>query len=101
MTQFRIKSIVAVGAIALVAGVVTSRAETLAAHTGAQPQNACGERASIVEGLARDFKEQPAAVGVVNQDAVIEVFVSTNGTWTIIATGVDGKSCLISAGESW
>ena len=29
------------------------------------------------------------------------VFVSGNGTWTIIATGTDGKSCLLSAGKDW
>ena len=94
MTAFRTPLMVAVGVAAtLLAGSLTSRAQTA-------PQM-CGERSTIIEGLQRDFKEQPAAVGVVNASAVVEVFVSDQGTWTIIATGADGKSCLISAGENW
>ena len=45
--------------------------------------------------------ENPAAVGQINGDAVIEVFVSEKGTWTILATGTDGKSCVLSAGEDF
>ena len=36
---------------------------------------------------------------MINGSAVIEVFVSENGSWTILATGTDGKSCVLSAGE--
>ena len=32
---------------------------------------------------------------------MVEIFVSDNGTWTILATGTDGKSCVLSAGEGW
>ena len=58
-------------------------------------------RAEMVKSLAEKFKENPAAVGVVNPSAVIEVFVSADGTWTILATGTDGKSCVLSAGDGW
>jgi hypothetical protein len=54
-----------------------------------------------VKSLADKFKENPAAVGQVDASAVVEVFVSETGTWTIIATGTDGKSCVLSAGEGW
>jgi hypothetical protein len=66
-----------------------------------QTQEACAPRDQIVQKLASDFKEQQQAVGVVNKDAVLEVFVSGKGTWTIIATGTDGNSCVISAGQDW
>ncbi len=62
---------------------------------------ACGARDEIVKQLAEEFKENPQAVGVVNKNAVIEVFVSENGTWTIIASGTDGNSCVLSTGDSW
>jgi hypothetical protein len=61
----------------------------------------CGTRDEIVKKLSEEFKEAPQSVGVVNQDAVVEVFVSENGTWTIIASGTDGKSCVLSSGEGW
>jgi hypothetical protein len=64
-------------------------------------QEACAPRDQIVEKLASDFREQQQAVGVVNDEAVLEVFVSGKGTWTIIATGTDGNSCVISAGQDW
>ncbi|MCV3238922.1 hypothetical protein [Mesorhizobium sp. ZC-5] len=61
----------------------------------------CGSRDEIVKKLSEEFKETPQSVGVVNQDAVVEVFVSENGTWTIIASDTDGKSCVLSSGEGW
>ena len=61
----------------------------------------CGPRNDIVAKLSKDFKEQPNAVGMVNGSAVLEVFVSDSGSWTILATGTDGNSCLLSAGEGW
>jgi hypothetical protein len=69
-----------------------------AAFSAAPP---CGTRDEIVKKLSEEFKEAPQSVGVVNQDAVVEVFVSENGTWTIIASGTDGKSCVLSSGEGW
>jgi len=61
----------------------------------------CGNRAEIVRSLSEQFKEAPQAVGVVDKNAVLEIFVSPAGTWTIIATGTDGNSCLVSSGEGW
>ena len=63
--------------------------------------NFCAERTEMVKSLAEQFKENPAAVGVINPSAVIEVFVSQDGSWTILATGTDGKSCVLSAGVGW
>lgn len=61
----------------------------------------CGTRDEIVKKLSEEYKEAPQSVGLVNQDAVVEVFVSENGSWTIIASGTDGKSCVLSSGEGW
>lgn len=61
----------------------------------------CGDRNEIVAKLGQVFQESPTAMGLVNQDAVIEIFVSAQGTWTILASGTDGKSCVVSSGESW
>lgn len=61
----------------------------------------CAARNDIVSKLDQMFKESPQAVGVVNNQAVVEIFVSAEGTWTILATGTDGNSCVLSSGENW
>jgi hypothetical protein len=61
----------------------------------------CGTRDEIVKKLSEEYKETPQSVGLVNQDAVVEVFVSEKGSWTIIASGTDGNSCILSSGEGW
>ncbi len=63
--------------------------------------NLCGVRTEIVSKLSQHYKEQPSAVGMVDKNAVLEVFVSNDGTWTIIATGTDGNSCVLSSGDGW
>ncbi|WP_274626924.1 hypothetical protein [Arvimicrobium flavum] len=67
----------------------------------AQQPNLCGVRGDIVAKLSKDFRESPMAVGMVDNSAVLEVFVSDTGTWTILATRTDGTSCIVSAGEGW
>jgi hypothetical protein len=67
----------------------------------AQAQQACGPRQQIVTKLGQDFKEKQQAVGFVNDKAVLEVYVSDAGTWTIIASGTDGNSCVLSVGKDW
>jgi len=61
----------------------------------------CGKRTDIVRTLGDQFQETQQAVGVVDRSAILEIFVSTAGTWTIIATGADGNSCLVASGEGW
>lgn len=61
----------------------------------------CADRAAMVKSLSDEYREAPTALGQVNGEAVIEVFVSDKGTWTILATRTDGQSCVLSAGENW
>ena len=61
----------------------------------------CGEREQVVKELSQQFKESPMAVGQVDGNAVVEIFVSEQGSWTILATGTDGTSCIVSAGEGF
>ncbi len=63
--------------------------------------NMCGERDRLVGELEQHFNETVTAIGVVDERAVVEVFVSDSGSWTIVATGTDGLSCILSAGEGW
>lgn len=89
----RIASLFAIAAAAIIPVSLPAATSTAA--------NFCAERNEMVRSLADQFKENPAAVGMINDNAVIEVFVSQNGSWTILATGTDGKSCVLSAGVGW
>lgn len=71
------------------------------AAPAAAPGALCGKRDEIVRSLGDQFHEKQQAVGVVDRSAILEIFVSAAGTWTIIATGTDGNSCLVSSGEGW
>lgn len=73
----------------------------LIAAPASSQQSFCGSRDVMVQKLAQEFKENPMAVGMVDNNAVLEIFVSSEGSWTILATGTDGTSCVLSAGEGW
>ena len=98
-----------IGAVPMAAGMVLLTALPIQAGSAARPEAApasapaalCGKRAEIVRSLGDQFHEKQQAVGVVDRSAILEIFVSAAGTWTIIATGTDGNSCLVSSGEGW
>lgn len=89
----------------LVAGVAVlslfSTLPTWAQMNNPAPSTICGVRNEMVRALHDQFREEPQAVGQVDDQAVIEVFVSNTGTWTILATGTDGMSCLVASGDGW
>jgi len=73
----------------------------LASAEAQQQQPQCGERDVVVAQLSEQYQEAPAAMGQINGDAVMEIFASSEGSWTIIASGTDGISCVVFAGDGW
>ena len=71
-----------------------------AQETG-QDSTPCAERTNIVNTLDSQYEESPRAIGLVSKEAVLEVFVSQTGTWTVVVTSPDGVSCVLAAGQSW
>jgi hypothetical protein len=61
----------------------------------------CGPRDAVVEQLGRTFDEAPAGRGVMLEGALLELFVSPKGTWTVLITNPDKTTCLATAGEAW
>src|SRR5690606_41629380 len=47
------------------------------------------------------FNERQKAVGLLGEQAVMEVFASEQGTWTILTTDTNGTSCIVAAGDGW
>ena len=67
----------------------------------AAAETKCGDRGDILKHLSRNYKEAPVAMGLVSNGNVLEVLSSGNGSWTIIITRPDGKSCVMAVGEAW
>ena len=64
-------------------------------------QNLCAPRQEMVDRLRDQFKEYQIAVGLINVNRLVEVFVSKEGGWTIVISDISGKSCVASAGKNW
>ena len=72
---------------------------SIAGKAEATPQ--CGNHDKIVDVLGNKFKESRRVMGVVNSKAVMEIFMSPQGTWTMVITDTSGMSCITAAGEEW
>ena len=70
--------------------------------TEARAQEACVVRAEAVAQLDKKFGEAVAARGLAQDGkAMVELFANPNGSWTIVATNVNGRSCIVASGEIW
>jgi hypothetical protein len=85
--------------LSLVAALAAISLVGIAGKAEAAPQ--CGNHDKIVEVLGDKFKETRRVMGVVNSTAVMEIFMSTQGTWTIVITDTSGLSCITASGEEW
>ncbi len=90
--------------MATIKSAVTAIALVGLAMAGASPASAqvgCDSRSKILSALDQQYKEAPIGVGLAQSGRVIELLVSRKGSWTLLATGPTGLSCLIAAGENW
>ena len=66
------------------------------------PPNSCVPHDVAEEQLAMLFNEQVVGLGLgKNQDTVVELYVSSHGSWTILVTLTNGMSCIAASGENW
>ena len=74
----------------------------LASFPAAGQGTACDDRDTVIEFLAREYQELVVAQGVVmSRGQLMELFVSGDGTWTLVVSQAGGMSCMIAAGEGW
>ncbi|TAM94623.1 MAG: hypothetical protein EPN45_24195 [Rhizobiaceae bacterium] len=95
------------------ATITTAKTDRIAAHpnggkiettvAGLQAVSGvtCAKRADMVNALGRLYKEKQQSTGLVSPQAAVELFVSDTGDWTILATGTNGVSCMMAAGDGW
>lgn len=87
---------------AVLAALTTCAAVLL--HGTAMPAGAgaqCAGHKEMIQVLAKKYSEAPKAVGLVNNDRVVEIFVSEKGSWTILVTKAGGTACILAAGQEW
>jgi hypothetical protein len=64
-------------------------------------QSQCGPHGEIVKVLNAKYQESQRALGLINEKAMMEVFISHKGTWTMLVTNEAGITCIVAAGEAW
>lgn len=64
-------------------------------------QATCGDREELTSKLTRKFGEMQQGTGLVSQNRVLELWRSGDGSWTVLMTRPDGKTCILAAGSFW
>lgn len=72
-----------------------------ASAAGAQAATQCGPHKMLTEALGKQFKESRQAIGISGAAAVVELYVSPQGSWTMVSTNARGLACVIATGEAW
>jgi hypothetical protein len=80
---------------------ILAAASVSGAATKAQAAAQCAPRADVVKALGDKFHESEAGRGLINPNVVLEIFVSEQGSWTVLASDTKGQSCVLSVGEGW
>ena len=85
--------------LSLVAALAAISLAGVAGFAEAAPQ--CSSHDKIADALGNKFKETRRVMGVVNSTAVMEIFMSPQGTWTVVVTDTRGMACIIATGQDW
>ena len=83
----------------LIASAVVPLSLALAGTTQAA---VCMPHEAAVANLEQNFGQQVAGIGLAGRgQAMVELFVGSSGSWTILVTRTNGMSCVASSGEDW
>lgn len=67
----------------------------------AQAQTVCTMRTDLIKMLNEKYLEQAIGQGLVGERAILEVYVSEKGTFTVVSSFPNGVACIIGAGNNW
>ncbi|MFN0194930.1 MAG: hypothetical protein ACKVP5_23615 [Aestuariivirga sp.] len=73
----------------------------LASIAGAEAATQCGPHEQLTQQLGQRFQESRQAIGLSGSAAVVELYVSSQGSWTMISTNARGLACVLATGEAW
>jgi len=104
MATGQVGSFVEVDMVIRIAVPVLALASLIAGPALAQQmpgQQMCGPRSDLLAQLKDKYKETPTGFGMTGSGAVVELMTGENGSWTLVLSFPDGRSCLMAAGEGW
>ena len=61
----------------------------------------CAPHKSLSDALSQRYQENRQGIGLAGKSQVIELYVSSEGSWTLVSTDTKGKTCIIASGEAW
>jgi hypothetical protein len=93
---FRFSILAAIGLVASLPTAVASAQST--EHRGTP---ACLPHEQAEERLHRTYNEKKIGHGISGDGNLIEVFMSSAGSFTVIKTSPTGVSCIVDFGEGW
>ncbi len=67
----------------------------------AHAESVCGDSKTVFKNLEKKFGESPTGAGISDNGDLVTVFSSESGTFTIVVTSPQGKSCVRSSGNDW
>ena len=80
----------------------TLLATALSISPEANAQQLCLIRGDAVAQLGKQYGEAVTGRGLVQDGkAMFELLTSEKGSWTLVVTDVNGRSCVVAAGEAW
>lgn len=90
---------------------LAATAPPFAASSGAQTAGpraqpvqgaACAPRSEMIAALTQRFGEVQRGAGLVDAAQLIEIWSAPgSGSWTVLVTRVDGRSCILASGRHW
>lgn len=64
-------------------------------------QSLCADYQAMADHLGTGYGETLRGQGLAGDAAVVSLFRSEDGTFSILVTGADGATCIIAAGRGW
>ena len=61
----------------------------------------CKPRSEMVAYLNDTYREKLTSIGRLTNKGIMEVYVSKSGTFSVIVTMPNSKTCLVAAGDGW
>jgi hypothetical protein len=61
----------------------------------------CAKHDQIAGRLAKKYSERPVGAGTIGDERYMQLFVSPQGSWSVVVTKTDGESCIVAAGANW
>ncbi len=83
-------------------GLVAGGMLLLSTSTALQAQQVCAPRDHALGQLDKRHHEKILGRGLTpNGKAMFELLVSKSGSWTVLVSHPNGRSCFVAAGDSW